>query len=107
MPESAHVFCGELQHLDKHAETIKRGRLHDGSEAQNRKMGAFSVVYWLILTAIYLAWSFSTNTWDKTWIVYVVGGVIYAALCVVWELVMNRENRTHALYAPSHKDVRA
>ena len=33
-------FCGELQHLDKHAETIKRGRLHDGSEAQKPENGS-------------------------------------------------------------------
>ena len=70
---------------------LKEGDYTMEAKRKNRKMGAFSVVYWLILTAIYLAWSFSTNTWDKTWIVYVVGGVIYAALCVVWELVMNRE----------------
>ena len=70
---------------------LKEGDYTMEAKRKNRKMGAFSVVYWLILTAIYLAWSFSTNTWDKTWIVCVVGGVIYAALCVVWELVMNRE----------------
>lgn len=70
---------------------LKEGDYTMEAKRKNRKMGGFSVVYWLILTAIYLAWSFSTNTWDKTWIVYVVGGVIYAALCVVWELVMNRE----------------
>ena len=72
---------------------LKEGDYTMEAKRKNRKMGAFSVVYWLILTAIYLAWSFSTNTWDKTWIVYVVGGVIYAALCVVWELVMNREKQ--------------
>lgn len=70
---------------------LKEGDYTMEAKRKNRKMGAFSVVYWLILTAIYLVWSFSTNTWDKTWIVYVVGGVIYAALCVAWELVMNRE----------------
>ena len=66
---------------------LKEGDYTMEAKRKNRKMGAFSVVYWLILTAIYLAWSFSTNTWDKTWIVYVVGGVIYAALCVVLSLI--------------------
>ena len=70
---------------------LKEGDYTMEAKRRNRKMGAISVVYWLILTAVYLAWSFSTNAWDKTWIVYVVGGVVYAALCVVWELVMNRK----------------
>ena len=70
---------------------LKEGDYTMEAKRRNRKMGAISVVYWLILTAVYLAWSFSTNAWDKTWIVYAVGGVVYAALCVVWELVMNRK----------------
>ena len=82
------VNCSTWTSMQK---LLKEGDYTMEAKRKNRKMGAFSVVYWLILTAIYLAWSFSTNTWDKTWIVYVVGGVIYAALCVVWELVMNRE----------------
>ena len=45
---------------------LKEGDYTMEAKRKNRKMGAFSVVYWLILTAIYLAWSFSTNTWDKT-----------------------------------------
>ena len=32
------------------------------------------------MTAIYLAWSFSTERWDETWLVFAVGGVLYAAV---------------------------
>ena len=39
-------------------------------------------VYWLIATAIYLAWSFLTNAWEITWVVWPVAGVLFAvAMC--------------------------
>lgn len=41
---------------------------------------AFSSIYWLLLTALYLLTSFLTNRWDLTWLIYVVGGLVYGAI---------------------------
>lgn len=42
-----------------------------------------TTVYWLSATAIYLAWSFLTNDWETTWIVWPIAGVLYAAVIAV------------------------
>ena len=34
-------------------------------------------IYWLGATAIYLAWSFVSNDWGRTWLVWPVAGVLY------------------------------
>ena len=47
-------------------------------------------VYWLAATAIYLAWSFATDSWSSTWIVWPVAGVLYAAVCVVCRAITGR-----------------
>ena len=44
---------------------------------ENKKMSGPVTVYWLIATAIYLAWSFTTNDWDRTWIIWPVVGVLF------------------------------
>lgn len=44
---------------------------------ENKKMSGPVMVYWLIATAIYLAWSFTTNDWDRTWIIWPVVGVLF------------------------------
>lgn len=51
---------------------------------QNKKnksyISAISLAYWLIATAIYLAYSFTTNNWEYSWIVWVIAGVVYPAV---------------------------
>lgn len=45
-----------------------------------------TIVFWSVLTAIYLAWSFIGNAWYISWIVYVVGAFIYYSIniCVTY-----------------------
>lgn len=44
---------------------------------------AVCTAYWLIATAVFLAWSFLTNDWGITWIVWVVAGVLFPVVCAV------------------------
>jgi len=48
------------------------------------KLAAF---YWPLLTAIFLGWSLWTMDWGVTWIVWPVGGVLFAALVGLMELL--------------------
>ena len=50
---------------------------------ENKKMSGPVMVYWMIATAIYLAWSFTTNDWDRTWIIWPVVGVLFPAFYAI------------------------
>ena len=50
---------------------------------ENKNMSGPVMVYWLIATAIYLAWSFTTNDWDRTWIIWPVVGVLFPAFYAI------------------------
>lgn len=50
---------------------------------ENKKMSGPVMVYWLIATDIYLAWSFTTNDWDRTWIIWPVVGVLFPAFYAI------------------------
>lgn len=50
---------------------------------ENKKMSGPVTVYWLIATSIYLAWSFTTNDWDRTWIIWPVVGVLFPAFYAI------------------------
>lgn len=45
-----------------------------------KKTDAFLGAYWRLIVAIYLGWSFWTNNWEFTWIIWPVAGVLYAAV---------------------------
>ena len=47
------------------------------SKIKNPKLRAFLSVYWLIITCIYLSWSFITFHWHRTWIIWPIAGVVY------------------------------
>ena len=59
--------------------------LEEGDYTRQRKhcekyTALFTKIYWCTITAIFLAISFVTDAWDKTWIIWPVTGVLYAAL---------------------------
>ena len=45
---------------------------------------AFSNAYWLIITAVYLTVSFITKRWDITWVIWLIAGVLYAAVSAIF-----------------------
>ena len=45
----------------------------------NKKVSGFDGVYWAIITAIYLGWSFFTFRWEMTWLIWPVAGVLFTA----------------------------
>ena len=47
---------------------------------KSKNIDAVASIYWCAVTAGYLAWSFVTDGWDKTWIVWPVAGVLYAVV---------------------------
>lgn len=54
----------------------------DQNKEFERKMSFVPGVYWCVTTAIYLAISLPNNSWDKSWVVWPVAGVLFAALMV-------------------------
>lgn len=52
------------------------------------KISCFSGIYWLIVTAAYLGSSFYMERWDKTWIIWPVAGVIYAAVHEILKVIV-------------------
>lgn len=50
-----------------------------------------SGVYWAIVLAGYLAFSFITNKWGITWVVWPVAGVLYGAFATVVKLLCKKD----------------
>ena len=63
---------------------LQEGEFSAEDRSANRFKEAVSAAYWIIATAVYLAWSFITEDWQHTWIVWPVAGVLFGgvmALC--------------------------
>ena len=59
---------------------LQTGDYSPNEKQTNRRMGWFSGAYWCLVTAGYLAYSFLTDGWKKSWIIWAVSALVYAAL---------------------------
>lgn len=59
----------------------------------NRVADSLSTVYWLIVVAIYLCWSFYTNDWQRTWIIWAIAGVLFPVLLTVSRVLAGLKKR--------------
>ena len=50
------------------------------NKTTEKKMEPVSIVYWCIITAAYLGWSFFTMEWHRTWIIWPVAAVLFGAV---------------------------
>lgn len=71
---------------------LKEGEYSVEEKKKSKVRETVGTVYWLSLTAIYLTWSFISNDWEITWIVYAVGGVLFAAVMAICNLFIKKND---------------
>lgn len=59
---------------------LEEGDYSREHKAENRRNDPFAVFYWCLTTAIFLAVSFYTGEWTRTWFIWTVAAVLFAAL---------------------------
>ena len=59
---------------------LQEGEYDKNAKEKNPIIAAISSAYWAVATIIYLVWSFTTNAWGDTWIVWVVAGILFGAI---------------------------
>lgn len=72
--------------------------LQEGEYTKESKSGngigeIVGTVYWLIATAVYLAWSFAANSWYISWIVWVIAGVLFPVVLTVAKRISDNKNK--------------
>ena len=68
------VIWGSYQTL------LEEGSYTREAKEAEKHQSSFSSIYWGLVIAGYLAWSFLSGRWDRTWIVWPVAAVSYAAV---------------------------
>ncbi|MGN1001621.1 MAG: helix-turn-helix domain-containing protein [Oscillospiraceae bacterium] len=95
------VFCAVGVNLLARAGSIHGGYqklLQVGDYTPEKKevdktLGTLSGVYWCIVTALYLGISFYFDNWDRSWIVWPVAGVLFAAVYGIAFAVVQKKKR--------------
>lgn len=70
---------------------LKEGDFSPMGRKRSRIKEPVATAYWLAATAVYLGWSFMTDDWEFTWIVWPVAGVLFAGVMALCGLIADRE----------------
>lgn len=73
---------------------LEEGDYSRDNKGRRKVIGTISTAYWLIVTAVFLVMMFSPNSPmmpRETWIIWAVGGVLYAAVMAVVRLLAGRK----------------
>lgn len=60
---------------------------------ESRRNSAIAGIYWGVVTALYLGYSFLSGDWGRSWVIWPVAGVCYGVLECVLRMLRNNRNR--------------
>ena len=70
---------------------LQEGEYSRSAKAENKRNETLTTVYWCAVTAGYLAWSFLSKAWDRTWIVWPIAGVCFGLVLAIANAIRNRK----------------
>lgn len=79
---------------------LKEGDYSEKNKKRNSVRGIVFTIYWLLVTAVYLVWTFAlegkyNGNWRdcNTWIVWVAAGLLFPVLMLVFNLIESKRNQ--------------
>lgn len=70
---------------------LEEGDYSKKNKKLKRKLGPFCLIYWIAATGIYLAYSFLTNNWDRSWIVWPLAGVFFPIYYIILKFIFENK----------------
>lgn len=74
---------------------LEEGDYTRHSKATRELRTAISVVYWLVVTAAFLLYTFGpkgNGQPQDSWFIWAIGGILYAALVLVVKMALRKQN---------------
>ena len=72
---------------------LKEGEFTEKEKKRTSVKEAVGFAYWGVLTAIFLTWSFLTNHWHISWLVYAIGGVLFPIIMMLCNLIADKDKK--------------
>ncbi len=69
---------------------LKEGEFDPEEKKKSKVKETVGTIYWVIAAAIFLGWSFITNNWHQSCIVWPIAGVLFVAVMMVCNLFVDK-----------------
>ncbi|MBR3806443.1 MAG: helix-turn-helix transcriptional regulator, partial [Clostridia bacterium] len=72
---------------------LKEGEFTDKEKKKTGIRESVGFCYWCILTAIFLTWSFLTNHWHISWLIFAIGGILFPMVMCICNLIADKQKK--------------
>ncbi|MBR6233943.1 MAG: helix-turn-helix transcriptional regulator [Erysipelotrichaceae bacterium] len=70
---------------------LQEGDYSRKAKLESKRNSPIAIIYWSIALAIFLAYSFLSGDWGRSWIVWPIAGVLYGAVAGIMQILNERE----------------
>ena len=77
---AVHFFVSLGMVQDSYVKLLQEGDYTPEMKRGGKVIEAIAGIYWCVVTAIFLAWSFLANAWEISWVIWPVAGVLFGAI---------------------------
>jgi transcriptional regulator with XRE-family HTH domain len=74
---------------------LKLGEFTPEKIKENKRIEKLAAVYWPLVVAIYLGWSFLKNGWYISWIVWPIAGLLFGSLVGLIQMIFPEKKGKH------------
>ena len=75
------LFVSSSYQKSAHDVLLGKGDYTRENRKIDRVIGTLAVVYWPLVTAAFLLWSFIGDAWGTSWLIWPVAGIAFGAIC--------------------------
>lgn len=72
---------------------LEEGDFRRRNKKLKRRIEPFCGIYWIAATAIYVAYSFLTNNWDRSWIIWPVAGISFPIYYLILKFIFDSKTK--------------
>ena len=72
---------------------LKEGEFSEKGKKKSALEEAVGTFYWVIITAIYLAWSFIFSAWHISWVIWPISAVLFSGVCKICQLIIEEKRK--------------
>lgn len=72
---------------------LEQGDFRRRNKKLKRRIEPFCGIYWIAATAIYVAYSFLTNNWDRSWIIWPVAGISFPIYYLILKFIFESKTK--------------
>ena len=73
---------------------LEEGEYTREEKLENSRNEPVAAIYWGVVVAIFLAYSFITGKWDRSWIIWPVAGVLFGVVMALLKLLRSGRHET-------------